>query len=252
MTHSLSPQAEDICKADAANEQTQKNHETAPIQAKDIVAYLQQNPDFFLQHPQVLSELQVHHQNKGVVSLTQLQIEQYRDKIKSQKKQLEQLIHNAKRNETIYTTYADVNLAIAKSSSIQELNSILSTQLCKALGLSQAVLYPFNDAIDSPYKLPELQQRALLDKRLNKQPFYFGRLNQHEKQVLFSMNEDAQKSVESVALIVIGTDKDNVQEKPIALLAIASENPLHFSPDMDTTLLAYLQAFLTHQLKQFA
>jgi uncharacterized protein YigA (DUF484 family) len=211
----------------------------SPILApQDVVDYLSQHPDFFLSHPEVLAQLHVHHQNKGVVSLTQLQIQQYREKIKTLKKQLDLIITNAKRNETIYTTYADVNLSIVKSNSFDELEQALNDELCPSLGLNKIHIYPFQGSELATEKLmPELQQRAFLDKKLNAQGFYFGRLGQNEKQVLFP-----DQSAESVALVSIG------EPKPIALLAIASKDALHFTPDMDTMLLQYLRDFLSFHL----
>lgn len=217
---------------------TEVTEPASSLKPEDVVNYLSQHPDFFLNHPEVLAQLHVHHQNKGVVSLTQLQIQQYRDKIKSLKKQLDIIIANAKRNETIYKTYADVNLSIAKSQSFDELEKTLNDELCSALGLSVIHIYPLQGSKIATGKLmPELQQRAFLDKKLNAQGFYFGRLGQNEKQVLFP-----EQHAESVALVSIG------ETKPIALLAIASNDAMHFTPDMDTMLIQYLRDFLSFQL----
>jgi uncharacterized protein YigA (DUF484 family) len=212
--------------------------ENTNITPEQIVAYLSERPDFFLNYPEVLAQLHVHHQNKGVVSLTQLQIQQYRDTIKTQKRQLDSIVSNAKRNETIYTTYAELNLAVVKTQSFTELESVLNQTLKDALGLSKVFIYLF-DAPDTLADkiMPELQQRAFLDKKLNADGFYFGRLGQNEKQLLFP-NEQAA----SVALVSIG------ESKPMALMAIASDDALHFTPDMDTMLLQYLRDFLSFHL----
>jgi uncharacterized protein YigA (DUF484 family) len=208
------------------------------ISEKDVADYLQQHPDFFLSCPDVLADLHVHHQNKGVVSLTQLQSEQYRDKIKALKKQLQKLLDNAKRNETIYTTYAKLNLAIVQCESFGQLQEVLNSELCESLGLTHAHVYPFvSDKLPAQMVMPEIQQRSLVEKKLNRSHYYFGRLGQNEKQLLFPG-----EVAESVALMTIG------ESKPVALLAIASDNALHFTPDMDTTLLSYLRDFLSFHL----
>jgi len=212
--------------------------ETPTLTAHAVAEYLNVHPDFFLTYPDVLAELQVHHQNRGVVSLTQLQSEQYRDKIKSQKKQLEKLITNARRNEDIYKTYAQLNLAIAKCADFAELEQTLHIHVKGSLGLQEVHLYPFaSDKLKADKLLPEIQQRSIVDKKLGRADYYFGRLGKNEKQLLFN-----EQDVESVALIQIG------EHKPIAILAISSTDPLHFTPDMDTTLLSYLRDFLSFQL----
>lgn len=203
-----------------------------------VAEYLTAHPDFFLNYPDVLSELHVHHQNRGVVSLTQLQSEQYREKIKSLKRQLDKLIANATRNEAIYSAYAKLNLAIVQCEDFSQLEKVLHAALCDTLGLSHVHLYPFSsDKIPSNLQLPEIQQRSLIEKKLNRCEYYFGRLGQNEKQLLFP-----DEQAESVALISIGDDK------PIALLAISSSNALHFTPDMDTSLLSYLRDVLSFHL----
>ncbi|MGQ8364587.1 DUF484 family protein [Glaciecola sp. 1036] len=207
--------------------------EKAGIDAQDVADYLVAHPDFFLRHKDVLADMQIHHQNQGIVSLTQIQLEQYRDKVKHQKKQLESLIHNAKRNEVIYTTYADLNFAISKCQQLAELESVLQQHLCEKLGMLEVNLVLLNDN----ERLPELPQKSLLEKKLSNKGYYFGRLGKHEKQMLFNQDE-----LGSVALIRIG---DN---PAIAVLAIASDDPVHFTPEMDTTLLQYLNEFLAFHL----
>ncbi|MFC4701099.1 DUF484 family protein [Glaciecola siphonariae] len=219
-----------------ADTQDKSTHTELSTQA--VAEYLRAHPDFFLDCPDVLADLHVHHQSKGVVSLTQLQSEQYRDKIKSLKKQLEKLISNAKRNETIYTTYAKLNYEIVQCESFESLEALMSKELCESLGLSHAHIYPFMvDKLPASKLMPEIQQRGLVEKKLNRSDYYFGRLGLNEKQLLFPG-----EVAESVALTTIG------KNKPIALLAIASANPLHFTPDMDTTLLNYLRDFLSFHL----
>lgn len=68
---------------------------------------------------------------------------------------------------------------------------------------------------------------------LKRRTFFFGRLSQHERQLLF-----ADSSAESVALMLL----DDNQE--IGILGISSSDPSHFTPDMDTLLLQQLQQVL--------
>jgi hypothetical protein len=222
----------------AAETQLEQSETLTKLSSEGVSDYLREHPDFFLNYPDVLAELHVHHQSRGVVSLTQLQSEQYRDKIKSLQKQLEKLLSNAKRNETIYHTYAKLNLAIVQCGSFEQLEQVLCNDLCSSLDLTHAHLYPFmSDKIPTDKLMPEIQQRSLVEKKLNRSDYYFGRLGLNEKQLLFPG-----EVAESVALMTIG------QTKPIALLAIASDNALHFAPDMDTTLLSYLRDFLSFHL----
>jgi uncharacterized protein YigA (DUF484 family) len=109
-----------------------------------------------------------------------------------------------------------------------------------------------DDADQQP--LSEIQQRSLFDKKLARQPFYFGRVGSIEKEALFP-----KAKAESVALVLLSdvdplqsTSSQNAQSKPksIGLLAIASKDPLHFEPEMDTVLVDYLRKNLNFHLSR--
>ena len=95
--------------------------------------------------------------------------------------------------------------------------------------LSSATLKTFTGA----HALPEIQQRLFIEKRFKTQRFFFGRLSDHERKLLFSDQE-----AESVALLLLG-DKGE-----LGILAIGSKDSGHFHPEMDTLLITQLQQFL--------
>ena len=64
---------------------------------------------------------------------------------------------------------------------------------------------------------------SIITHRLTNQPRYLGRINQQEQALLF--NHECQ----SVALYLIG----DVQT-PLAILAFASKDPMHFEPSHDS------------------
>ncbi|MEM0911655.1 MAG: DUF484 family protein [Pseudomonadota bacterium] len=203
---------------------------------KDVGEFLRANPDFFVRHNELLAELHVIQEKQGIVSLTQLQLDQYRDKVKSQKKQLESFIHNAKVNESLYYAYADLNLAISTCQSMESLQQALEQHLCHQLGMLATNLVVITPRDDD---LPDLSTQSLLHKKLAKKEFYLGRLSKHEKNALFDDID-----IGSVALIKIDC------EPMIAVLSIASSDDSHFIPEMDTSLLDYLRRFLICHLER--
>jgi uncharacterized protein YigA (DUF484 family) len=211
----------------------------AIVDKHSVAKYLLDNPSFLLENPDLLIEIQVQLQENGVVSLTQLQAEQSRDKIKQLKNQLEQLVSNARRNELIYKTYAELNLDLARADSIDTLEASIRHHLVETLGLETAQVMLIDNNENA--KLSEIQHRSIFDKKLAKQDFYFGRVGQVEKAALFP---DAKAA--SVALIKLSEN-----EKPystIGLLAIASEDPLHFQPGVDVDLIELLRKNLNFHI----
>jgi uncharacterized protein YigA (DUF484 family) len=199
------------------------------IDAEQVAAYLLENPDFFTQFPQVIEQISIPHSHKGSVSLVELQSEQLRKKVRSLSHKLNQLISIAKQNEAIYRVYADLNLRILKSTNLDDLTFILEEAIQENLQLASVTLKPFKGA----HALPEIQRRLFIEKRFKRHKFFFGRLSDHERKLLF-----ADQEANSVALLLIGDLGE------LGILAIGSKDPGHFNPEMDTLLITQLQQFL--------
>lgn len=199
------------------------------LDAEQVAAYLLENPEFFSQFPQIIEKISIPHAHKGSVSLVELQSEQLRKKVRSLSHKLNQLISIAKQNEAIYRVYADLNLRILKCTNLDDLKFILEEVIQDNLNLASVTLKPFKGA----HALPEIQQRLFIEKRFKRHKFFFGRLSEHERKLLF-----ADQEANSVALLLIGDLGE------LGILAIGSKDPGHFNPDMDTLLITQLQQFL--------
>lgn len=199
------------------------------LDAEQVANYLLENPEFFSRYPQLLEKINIPHAHKGSVSLVELQSEQLRKKVRSLTHKLNQLIAIAKQNEAIYRVYADLNLRILKCTNFADLIFILEEVIQENLKLASVTLRPFKGA----YALPEIQQRLFIEKRFKQSQFFFGRLSDHERKLLF-----ADQDANSVALLLLG------EQSELGILAIGSKDPGHFNPDMDTLLITQLQQFL--------
>ncbi|MFT6086652.1 MAG: hypothetical protein ACJAWT_001784 [Glaciecola sp.] len=195
----------------------------------EVREYILNNKDFFVKNPDVAERVQVPHKQKGTVSLVELQGSQLRKKVRQLSFKLSQLISIAKQNERIYRVYADLNMRLLRCTDFAEMQYTIEETLQDELDMSAATIKPFKGL----FALPEIQQRLFLEKRFKDTDFFFGRLNQHEKQLLFGDG-----IAESVALVLLGDKRD------LGILAIGSADPIHFDPDMDTLLIKQLQEFL--------
>ncbi|MDO6560674.1 DUF484 family protein [Paraglaciecola chathamensis] len=200
------------------------------VPEQQVAVYLAQHPEFFVKHPALLEQLQLPHAQKGSVSLVERQSEQLRQKVRLLNTKLSQLIGIAKQNEAIYRIYADLNLRVLKCTDISSVQFVLEDVMQEQLNLSSVALKPYKGA----FALPEIQRKLFAEKRFKDNDFFFGRLSEHEKKLLFS-----DQQAESVALLRLG---DNGE---LGILAIGSNDPGHFNPDMDTLLITQLQQFLS-------
>jgi len=199
------------------------------VTPEQVRAYLLENPDFFEQFPDVSEKLVIPHAHKGSVSLVEIQSEQLRKKVRQLNYKLTQLVSIAKQNEKIYRVYTDLNVQLLRCESVAEVQYTLEDVLQERLQLSSAVIKSFK----GPHAIPELQRRLFTEKRFKTSRFFFGRLSQHERQLLFG-----ESSAESVALMLLGDHQE------IGILGISSKDPSHFTPEMDTLLLQQLQQVL--------
>lgn len=210
------------------------------ISKEEVSDYLLKNPGFLIDSPDLLIQLQVNLQTNGVVSLSEIQALQAREKIKQLKLKLDGLLDTARKNEFIYTSYAELNLEMAKCNSLPELEQCLTKHLKSVLGLESMQLILLHDSALGPaHEFSEIQHRSIFDKKLGRLPYYFGRLGTVDKEALFPNAKAA-----SVALIKLDYGVEATQ----ALLAIASDNAEHFQPNMDTVLVDFLRKNLNFQL----
>jgi uncharacterized protein YigA (DUF484 family) len=194
-----------------------------------VAKYLLSNPDFFTKYPELVEKLAIPHVHKGSISLVELQSEQLRKKVRTLNQKLSQLISIAKQNEQIYRVYADLNTRIMKCKTMDELEFILEEVIQEKLKLAAVRIVPFKGA----HALPEIQRRLFIEKRFKRHKFFFGRLSDHERKLLF-----AEENVNSAALLLIGDLGE------LGMLAVGSSDASHFNPDMDTLLISQLQEFL--------
>ena len=198
--------------------------------ASDVAEYLLTHPDFFIKHANLLENLEVPHAHKGSVSLVELQSEQLRTKVRLLNYKLNQLISIARQNEQIYRVYADLNLRILSCDTLDELKFVLEEVMQERLQLEAVVIKHFIGA----HAFPEIQRHLFIEKRFKRDKFFFGRLSEHERKLLFP-----DQQANSVALLLLGDLGE------LGMLAISSKDASHFHPDMDTLLITQLQQFLS-------
>ena len=217
------------------NEVTPESH--IEIDDNLIKDYLFSHPEFFEKYPHLLESLRIPHGQKGAVSLVEKQTNHLRYKVAALQEEITALMSVANRNEKIYRVFVDIYIKLVECQSIEAIETLLKSTLLRELNLASLVIKLFDQQQQNSATVG-FSEKALLDSKLKKDGFYFGRLNQQEKDWLFG-----QLCADSVALMTIGSDK------PIGLVAVGSENEHHFYPEMDTLLITQLQRLLTIKIE---
>lgn len=208
-----------------------------PVVDDSLIAhYLDENPDFFERHPQLLKQLSLRHQERGAVSLVERQQQVLRQRIIQLEEEITDLMVHARRNEELFKAYSDLYVALLACNDIAQVMDALHDTFSQQLNMPALSLKFFDSPIelDEQFTFAADTHKKLLSKRFQSANVYLGRLTEEEKKLLFP-NE----AIASVALILLG-DKGE-----LGMLAIGNQDAGHFEPAMDTLLVRQLQALLS-------
>lgn len=205
----------------------EKDPDKTADQTQSVVAYLRAHQDFFLQHPDLLAELNVPHtEGDGVISLIEKQVEVLRQKHRHEQKQLYALVQTARDNERVADRLHQVAVEVV---GFTELDDVLD-------GLSHLIKELFNVEYVSFRITSQTGQRAeLVDARspvfadlyhrvVDGRSECDNQLTPDSKRFLFGEDADPK----SVVLIPLGGSR------PCGLLALGSSQEDRFTAEHGT------------------
>jgi uncharacterized protein YigA (DUF484 family) len=202
--------------------------------------YLLDNPQFFVNNPDILQAIRLPHQARGVISLVERQQELLRSKVQVLEEEITQLMAIARQNEGIFLTFSELYLQIINSADEATLYDAMLDILTDKLNLPSIYLKHFvNDGL--AFHIDRKELSSLMEHRLNKNDYYFGRLTSQEQQILFADNPE----IKSAALMLLG-DKGET-----GIVAFGSTDENHFFPGMDILFLTELRKILALMLEKF-
>jgi uncharacterized protein YigA (DUF484 family) len=205
-----------------------------------VIDFLHDNPEFFNRNPELINSLRLADQNRGTVSLVERQQSQQRQKIHNLEEEITQLMAIANQNEQLFALYSDLYLRLLDCGSASELLDCLYQATTELLSLSGLKVW-LKDGTDVEHSsIVDNDCAGVMNNRLAKEDYYFGRLQKSEQDLIFSQNQEG-----SVVLI-----KLNHLDDEIGFLAISSADADHFDPRMDTLLLSQFRKLVAKLLFQ--
>jgi uncharacterized protein YigA (DUF484 family) len=215
---------------------------------EQVAQYLQENPDFLVDNPELLTRMQLAHQAGEAVSLIERQVEQLREQNQKLARQLNQLIKVATDNEALMNRLHDLSLELMQIEDLGRFFDRLSEVLLEEFDadiLNIALLDRDVEAAEAtPLQRvegddPELKQ---FQPHLEKGETVCGRLNRNKLDFLFRSRA---QWVQSTALVPLGE-----QGGEFGLMAIGSSDPARFYPGMGTLFLDLLARVIARRLAQ--
>lgn len=223
--------------------QTGKYVELGPEAVSD---YLLTHPDFFIDHPEVLKELQVPHLSGNAVSLVEKQLSLLREQNEQTQKRLHELIEIARQNEELARRMHSLALTLMDAAQPEDIFRTLYENLKRNFRVDHAVVRLFAEpSFVDTYAGPEFAGtaapeqvlfRAIIDKRLP----LSGRLKRQQQVFLFGDEGDDIASAVIVPLHGKGWG---------GVLSIGSRDSNRFTETMGVELLANLGEILSFILK---
>ena len=226
-----------------------KNQAENTIDEADIASYLQQHPDFFQRHTDLLEKQQLNHQEIGTASsLIERQVAVLREKNTHLEEQLNNLLRTARSNEQIVVRLQHLTLELLRSDSLDEMISICQEVLRSDFNADFVAMRLIKT---NPRKKVQQGNLHFIDSN-NKILKQFDKLFEKRKPVCGKLPSDQQSflfaehinDVKSVALLPLQT-ADN-----IGILALGSLDESRFHPGMGTVFISHLAELISTAIAQ--
>lgn len=207
----------------------------------DVLEWLASNPDFFERHPEILESLELPHET-GASSLIEVQVARLRRDNHQLRAQLETLAGIAGENERLMQRLHQLTLEVMTTRSSGEFIERLMARLASDFDARSVRLH----LLEHHEGLADIEAATLhdagvpdwFDKLIEGGSIEFGRFTRAKLETLFPIQHD---KIGSAALVPISG---------VGLLAIGSDSPERFHPNMGTLFLELLGTTIRHRLEQ--
>ena len=215
------------------------------LTADQVAEFLRQNPGFFENHVDILMGLQIPHPHGGrAVSISERQLVAVREKSKLLEDKLHELIQFGEENDAVGEKVHRLACRLIDAPSLDAALDTLYLDLLDHFAVPHVAVRLWNVAEENPdtkeFSRTAPEMRQFVEKMTAP---YCGHHAVYESQAWFGEAAAHLKSFALVALAREGLD--------FGVVALASEDPKRFYPEMGTLYLARIGELLSHSLWRF-
>jgi uncharacterized protein YigA (DUF484 family) len=224
------------------NQQETKSENQQPDAFEaDVIRYLNDHPDFFTKHPDILRDMQIPHQSGSAVSLIEKQVEMLRSQIRGYQTNMQELVEVARTNDTLQNRMHRLTLELIDAATFDEVLNALEDELHDDFQADAVELRLFSstqlkDHLDTD--LPD--HSSTFEEFFNNKKPICGPLPREQIDFIFGAEGD---QISSAALIPLQSDG------VLGLLAIGSRDPKRFVPHHGTEFLTRLGEIISRTLQ---
>jgi uncharacterized protein YigA (DUF484 family) len=214
------------------------------LEAEAVAAWLQQHPDFFAEHDDLLSAMRIPHQRGDTVSLVERQLKLLRERNIEMRHRLSQLMDVARDNDRLFEKTRRLILDLMDAASLEEIVIAVEDSLRQEFQVPFVSLILFSD---NPMTVGRWVSGADAQKAIggliSGGKTVCGALREHELEFLFGA--DQSKEVGSTAIVALN------HQGLHGVLAIGSRDPQHYKSSVGTLFLTYIADVLSRLLPRF-
>lgn len=191
------------------------------MRAEDVAQYLQDNPQFFEDHADMLAQINLPHPHGGrTISLSERQLLTLRERVKELEKKLQELLAFAKENDALQLQMHRFTCALFGPHDRAALQNLVIQNMRDIFAIPHVALHLWRDVPPTPEVLTfadQHQQPVCTHHVLHDTLPWFG---------------DAAEHLRSFAYLPLRT-----QDRTVGMLVLASEDKQRFYPEMGTVFL---------------
>jgi hypothetical protein len=215
------------------------------LTAEEVAAFLKQNPGFFEQHVDLLMNLQIPHPHGGrAVSIGERQLVAVREKSKLLEDKLRELIQFGEENDSVSAKVHRLSCRLMDAPGLDAALDTLYLDLLDHFAVPHVAVRLWNVAEENPdtkeFARVAAEMREFVEKMTTP---YCGHHAVYESQAWFG---EAASHLKSFALVQL--HRDGIT---FGVLALASEDPKRFFPEMGTLYLTRIGELMGHALWRF-
>ena len=194
------------------------------ISADEVLCFLAENPNFFVQYPEALDELSISHANDGAISLVERQVAVLRERNAELRRRLDNLVDRAQQNEALLGATQEVIAALAAHGQREDISHFFNSLVLKHFDIDHAIYHRLEEDASAPAAKTALHL-------LGSKSAISGPLRSHELSALFGVDTGDG----SAAIAVVAH-----RSGPKAFIAVGSSDVSRYGANDGTVFLEYL------------
>ena len=208
---------------------------SSAITEADVAAYLEDHPDFFERHEQLLQKLTLPHNSGSAISLVERQVHLFREQRDALRQELTGLIGIARQNDQLFARSKRLLMQLLDAGSLEAIANVLDETIRGEFKLQSATLTILTNREENAQcgglrYLDADRARAIFGEVLDEEKPIFGRLRQQYREVLFTWPE----RVGSAAVIPVR------RNYCLGLIVVSSEEEDYFDSSMGSLFMTYI------------